>query len=253
MNILKKLFAKEDEKIIRTIKNEDDTLSVAENNEEITLKINNIVYSRLNKKSVYTGSYWDYFTPLPSLYKNPKVMMIGLGGGTIPYQLTRLYKKISIDVVEINKNIAELSKVFLKTKLKNVNVIINDGSKYVKRETNAYDILILDAYDGDHIPEIFLHNEFIKDAFNSLKKNGIMAINYALNLSALVYLERYTSKLKKFFKVYTINNPFTSGNMIILCSKEYDKDHILHDIKNCFKETKDNKAVVIGYRDMNPS
>jgi spermidine synthase len=253
MNILKRLFAKEDEKTIKTIKNEDDTLSVAENNEEITLKINNIVYSRLNKKSLYTGSYWDYFAPLPMLYPHPKIAMIGLGGGTILYQLTHLYKKINIDAIEINTSMVELSKFFLREKLKNVNIITEDGSKYIKRIKDGYDILILDAYERDHIPDVFLKEKFIEDAFNALKDDGVMAINYALNLSALVYLDRYTAKLKKLFNVYTINNPFTSGNMIILCSKKFDRDQLLQKISANFKETGESRSVMIGYRDMSPA
>ena len=45
------------------------------------------------------GKDWDYFTPLPLLYDKPNILMIGLGGGTIVYQINKLYsRKISMDV-----------------------------------------------------------------------------------------------------------------------------------------------------------
>lgn len=252
IEFIKKLFgSNKNEEVIKTIKDGDDTLSVVDTGDEITLKLNNVVYSRLNKKSIYTNSYWDYFSPLPALYKKSKVLMIGLGGGTVAYQLSKIFKtKVSIDIIEINKAMVELSTDFLPQKIKNCRIMVEDGSKYVKRVQNAYDVLILDAYEGDHIPEVFFTEEFINDASKTLKKDGVMAINYALNLSALVYLEHYLKNLRKVFKVYTINNPFTSGNMIILCSKEMNRDQILEKIGKNFKENNENKAVMIGYREM---
>lgn len=251
LNLVKKfLRIGTPEEIIKTIKSGDDTLSVIDMGDQITLKLNNVVYSRLNKKSIYTGSYWDYFSPLPMLYKKPNVLMIGLGGGTIAYQLTKLYKNISIDIVEISRPMVDMSDSFLPKKLKKVKIFVEDGAKYVKRKQSSYDIIILDAYDGDHIPDVFLDDEFLSDAYKCLKKDGVIAINYALNLSALVSLEHYLNKLRKLFKVYTINNPFTSGNMIILGSKTMNKDDILSVIRPHYKENKDNKAVIVGYREM---
>ncbi len=237
-------------KVLKEIKSGNDTLSVVDNGDEISLKLNNVVYSRLKKGKVYTGSYWDYFSPLPVLYKKPNILMIGLGGGTIAYQLTKLYRNVNLDIVEISKPMIELSDYFLPKKLKNVRIIQEDGLKYIKKKLNAYDLLILDAYDGDHIPEDFLNDEFVADAYKTLRKEGILAINYALNLSALVYLENYLNKLRKLFKVYTINNPFTSGNMIIIGSKEMNRDDILRLVRLGYKENKDNKSVMLGYREM---
>lgn len=252
IELLKNLFRRaRGETLLKEIKDGDDTLSVTDNGEELTLRLNSVVYSRLKKRSLYTGSYWDYFTPLPALYKKPKVLLIGLGGGTVVHQLVKLFgNKVSIDAVEINKSMVELSQYFLPKKAGNVRILIEDGSKYIKRKQNVYDILVLDAYEGDHIPDVFFTEEFIADAASCLKKDGIMAINYALSLTALVYLENYLKKLRTKFKVYTINNPFTSGNMIILCSKEMNRDEILAKIKGNVRETKGNRTVLVGYKQM---
>lgn len=252
LELFRALFKrKSSEKVIYSTKEGDDTISVVENGGERSVKLNNITYSRLNKKSVYTNSYWDYFTPLPALYKKPKVLMIGLGGGTIAFQLRKIFgDKVSIDIIELNPKMVEASKYFLPKKLKRVKIIVEDGAKYIKTKPDYYDIIILDAYEGNHIPAVFLAEEFIVDAHKSLKKDGIFAVNYALNLSALVYLEHYLKDLRRLFNVYTINNPFTSGNMLILGSKDLNRDEILKRIKENFKENDENKAVIIGYREM---
>ncbi len=252
LEAFKNLFRrKSSEKLIYSSKEGDDTISVVENDEERSVKLNNITYSRLNKKSIYTNSYWDYFIPLPALYKKPKILMIGLGGGTIAFQLKKIFgEKVSIDIIELSKKMVEASKYFLPKKLTGVKIIIEDGASYIKTKTDYYDIIILDAYEGDHIPSVFLANEFAADVNKALKNNGVFAVNYALSLSALVYLEHYLKDLRKLFNVYTINNPFTSGNMLILGSKSFNRDEILKKIKEDFKENDENKTVLMGYREM---
>jgi spermidine synthase len=249
LNRLFRSFRHEEE--IYSVKDNDDTISVIDYGEERALKLNNVVYSRLNKKSIYTGSYWDYFTPLPALFNNPRILMIGLGGGTVAFQLKKIFgKKVTIDIVEISRKMVEAAKYFLPVKLDKVSIIVDDGVKYIKTRHDFYDIIILDAYEGDHIPQPFFEDEFISAAHSALKSEGVLAINYALNLSALVYLEHYLKSLRRYFKTYTINNPFTSGNMIILCSKSMEKKDILEKIKKKVKQTKDNKPVLVGYNDM---
>ncbi len=252
LEAFKNLFRRKSaEKVIYSSKEGDDTISVVDSGNERSVKLNNITYSRLNNKSLYTNSYWDYFTPLPALYKKPKVLMIGLGGGTITFQLKKIFGgKVSIDVIELSKKMVEASEYFLQKKLNGVKIIVDDGARYIKTKRDFYDIVILDAYEGDRIPSVFLAEEFTLDAYKCLKSDGVFAVNYALSLSALVYLEHYLKDLRRLFNVYTINNPFTSGNMVILGSKEFNRDELLRRIKDGFKENDENRAVLTGYKEM---
>jgi spermidine synthase len=230
----------------------EDKLWIAGSDEGKTLKFNDIVYSRIIKNSIYTGYYWDYFTPLPSLYKKPKVLMIGLGGGTVAMQLTRIYKKgIKVDTVEINEKIIKLAKKFLGNDAKKFKILLDDGAKYIKR-ASGYDVVILDAYEADYIPEVFLGEEFVKDAFNALSDDGILAINYALNFKAFINLQSYLYRLERLFKVYEIR-PLLSGNIIVIASKRLEKEAIVEQIKKNFKMTKENHGVIEQYEGMKSS
>lgn len=253
MGIFDNLFKRSKPKELSSIyDNETDKLSIVKTDTNKELRFNNIVYSKLSDNSVYTGSYWDYFTPLPALYKKPNILMIGLGGGTIAIQMLKLFpaKKLHIDAIEISENMIKLAKEFGLKESAKLAIINADGSRFVKKEKNTYDIIILDAYISDRIPNVFIQEGFIRDCFSALTNNDILAVNYALGLHALIYLEPYLSRLREYFKVYKVN-PIMSGNMIIICSKALDKEKILHDITSSIKENKENGHVLREYKSMN--
>lgn len=251
MNIINKVIEKvRGEKVIRTEKDENKTLTLTKGPDGISVKFNGITYSRRAEKKIFTGSYWDYFTPLPLIYDKPDILMIGLGGGTIVYQINRLYpKNVKMDVVELDKKMVELSKEFIPEDIKKINLFIEDGIEFLKKTKKRYELVFLDAYDGDKIPDSFLEEKTIEDINQVLKEDGILAINYAMSFKAIILFQNYIGKLKKYFKVYLVNNPFGSGNTIILCSKKMNKAELLEKI-NKMKQEDDNMHVLKGYNNM---
>ncbi|MGC8670053.1 MAG: spermidine synthase, partial [Candidatus Micrarchaeia archaeon] len=216
----------------RTIAEIDEpgvTLKIVEKNGRRTLLYNNIVFSAIIKDSLYTHGYWDYFMPLPLLFENPSVMVIGLGGGTVPYQLETLYHNIRIDVIDIDPNMVSISKMFLPRDLK-AKVIIGDGAEYIQKVENSYDLIILDTYSNSKIPGAFLADAFIKNAHKALKQNGILAINYALSSDNLPYFVDYTKRLESHFKVGIVS-AYNLGNRIIVCMKGIEKEGLDKAVK----------------------
>ncbi|MCL4399229.1 fused MFS/spermidine synthase [Candidatus Parvarchaeota archaeon] len=234
------------ERVLKTWKSGNDTISIVENDEERILKFNNVVYSKLKKDSFYTGAYWDYFLPLVSIFDSPDIFMIGLGGGTIIYQIEKLFHVNSLNVAEINEKMIEAAKFFIGQDVSKY-AVKKDGLEAIRDSRARYDLIILDAYKGDSIPEPFLDENFAKEAEKALKTDGILAINYALTFKGILYMERYLSKLRKFFKVYTLNDQLISGNTIIICSKKMNRDEILLNIRRRFKTTEDSMALFKAY------
>ena len=251
MNIINKMIEKiKGEKVIKTEKDNNKILTLTEGPEGISVKFNGITYSRRTEKGIFTGSYWDYFTPLPLLYNKPNILMIGLGGGTIVYQINRLYgRKVDMDVVEIDEKMVKLAREFIPEDIKKINLFVEDGIEFLKKSKKKYELVFLDAYDGDKIPDSFLDERTISYINDILTVDGVLAINYAMSFKAIVFFQNYISKLKKYFKVYLVNNPLGSGNTIILCSKKMDKTEILERI-NKMKKEEDNMHVIKGYNNM---
>ncbi len=251
MSIINKIFERlKGEKIIRSEKDQNKVLTLTKGPDGLSVKFNGITYSRIAPNRIFTGSYWDYFTPLPLLFEKPEILMIGLGGGTIVHQLIKLYgKKTKMDVVEIDPKMVELSKDFIGKDINKINLLIDDGIKFLRRNDKKYNLLFLDAYDSDKIPDEFLEEETIENMDKALTEYGVLAINYAMSFKAIVFLQNYINKLKKHFKVYLVNNPLGSGNTILICSKKMDKKEILSKVDK-MKKNKENMHVIKGYENM---
>lgn len=209
---------------------------------------NGITYSRMPNDSIYTGSYWDFFLPLAYLYKNPKILMIGLGGGTIAYQLDSLFSsKINLDIVEIDKDVVEIAKKFypgIKT-----NIIIEDGVNFVKGK-KGYDAIILDAYNNLDIPEGFMSEDFINDAYDALNAEGILAINLTGGMAQKMRFLSYNKLLLKRFKQLFVVKGGRAMNLIELCSKDIGKEEIIKRLKSNMKIDNENKHIFEGYKKM---
>lgn len=200
-----------------------------------------ITYSELRLNALYTGAYYDLFLPLPSFYENPKILMIGLGLGTIAHQLNQTYKIGSnLDVVEIEEDMIETSKRFLPNE--NYNIINGDGAEFIKHSKRKYDIIILDAFDGPDIPHIFLTKEFVEDSYAALKEDGILAIN------SLTQYKNYDDILKKKFKLFRLRQPVYIGNRVLICTKSLHKDYMSDKTKS--SAVKGNSGIVKAFEEM---
>lgn len=121
---------------------------------------------------------------LGALLLNPdprSILIIGLGGGTLPRALARLLPGAEIDVVEIDPAVVAVAqKYFGFQPDAHEHVFEEDGRAYVRRmlRTNKrYGLIILDAYDNQYIPEHLLTREFLAQVRGLLLPGGLVAAN----------------------------------------------------------------------------
>lgn len=121
---------------------------------------------------------------LGALYAMPQpqsILIIGLGGGTLPRALTQLLPGARIDVVEIDPAVVEVAEEYFGFEEgRNVDAIEADGRVFVKRamrEGRRYDLIMLDAFDHEYIPEHLLTREFLQEVKSLLPPNGVLAAN----------------------------------------------------------------------------
>jgi spermidine synthase len=235
-------------KIITEIK--ESNIVVAERKDDRILMSDNIIYSRLSKYSIYTRSYWDYFLPLPSLFDEPRILLIGLGGGTIPFQLGKIYgTSRNVDAVELDENMVKASKAFL-TESIDANIIVADGASYIKGKKEEYDVIMMDSFKKDNIPDQFISNEFVQNAHSALKRDGILAINYTFSVLGLAREAPYRKKLRRLFNLYTIDLSPTLRNQVFIASKSMLKDEINRIIEAKFPKSHENGFIFDGYKRM---
>lgn len=210
------------------------------------LKYNNTIHSILDEKRRYTNSYHDYFLPIPLLYKNPRILVVGLGGGTIPFRLSKMYgKNATIEVVESEREMIKAALHFLPSR-PNFKITVSDGFSYIRRVKGKYDLIILDAFVDDHIPEVFLTEKFISSAKRALADDGILAINYA---PGFLYMYVYLHRLGRFFKTSRIRN-ILFGNYILICSKRFTRKEIKEKILHRMKPDSENAFLIRAFNSL---
>ncbi|WP_226911415.1 spermidine synthase [Gallaecimonas mangrovi] len=121
---------------------------------------------------------------LAGLLVNPKpqrILMVGLGGGSVPTVLHELYPDSQIDVVEIDPAVEKVAKAYFGFKESaKMQVTISDARVFIKRAAlshQQYDLVILDAFNGDYIPEHLMTEEFLEESKGLLSDQGVLVAN----------------------------------------------------------------------------
>jgi spermidine synthase len=228
---------------------DEDEFRIEDRGSERVLTYGGITYSKLKGAGIYTGEYWDYFIPAAHIFQRPRVLLIGLGGGTVAFQLAELmHDSIELDVVELNRRAVELSNAFAPGI--RANIMLGDGAAYVETTNKRYDVILLDAYISSRIPEQFLQRRFIEGASAALSEDGVLAINYAMNFMGVLAFRDYVRKLRERFSVFRVNTAIFEGNVILLCSKKLGREEMLGRISKNMRLSRDTEPLMRNYKSM---
>ena len=150
-----------------------------------------------------------------------RILIIGLGGGTMSNTLHQIFPEAHITNVEIDPAVIKVARDYFSFfENERITASAQDGRIFVKRATikkQQYDLIILDAFNGDYIPEHLMTKEFLQETKQLLSENGVLAAN-TFSASDLYNFESATYKavFGDFFNVRNNNN----SNRIILASNK---------------------------------
>jgi spermidine synthase len=110
-----------------------------------------------------------------------RALVMGLGGGAFPMMLHRRFPGMKVDVVEINPVVADVAKRYFGVKEdERLKIVIEDGARYMKGKEPLYDVILLDAYSDEGIPEHLRDAPFFEEVKARLTPKGASVINIAL-------------------------------------------------------------------------
>ena len=146
-----------------------------------------------------------------------RILVAGLGGGTLPTALAALLPEATLDVVEIDPAVVALAKRYFGFEATaRLRLEVADARVFVKRALargERYDAVLLDAYGGDYILAHLLTREFLAEVRALLPPGGVVAAN-TFSASRLYDAESatYQAVFGTFFNLKTTG----SGNRIVL-------------------------------------
>ena len=109
------------------------------------------------------------------------VLVIGLGGATLPTALHKILPEAVIDSVEIDPAVVRVARRYFGYETgPRQRVFVEDGREFVeraRREGRRYDMVMLDAFDVDYIPPQLLTVEFLETLKGILAPGGFVVTN----------------------------------------------------------------------------
>jgi spermidine synthase len=156
-------------------------LVVVEDGDRRYLRANNLYHSvmYLNDRHGRGLPYADYMD-IAFVY-NPgikRVLVIGLGGGTVPKRFVRDYPQVTVDVVEIDAEVIKIADRFFEVKAgPRLKIHEGDGRMFLRRTDEQWDMIVLDAYYADSVPFFLCTKEFFEIARSRLRPGGVLVNN----------------------------------------------------------------------------
>ncbi|MBU2926167.1 fused MFS/spermidine synthase [Colwellia sp. C2M11] len=157
-----------------------------------------------------------------------RILIVGLGGGTMSNTLAQLYPQSEINNIEIDPAVIKVARDYFGFLESNkIKTYAQDGRIFIKRallKKESYDWIILDAFNGDYIPEHLMTKEFLQEAKALLSDNGILSAN-TFSLSKLYAHESATYKAV-FGDFYQVTNNANSNRIIVVSKNGFSNNRI---------------------------
>jgi spermidine synthase len=136
-------------------------------------------YMMLTEKDEFI--YHEMITHVPmAVHPHPRnILVVGGGDGGVVRELTRYEAVESIDLVEIDPLVVEVCKKYLpftacRLDDPRVRIHYEDGVKFVRKQEDAYDLIIVDSTDPFGPGEGLFTREFYGSCCKALREDGIL-------------------------------------------------------------------------------
>ncbi len=147
-----------------------------------TLELNEgqAVHSIRRPGTYLTGDYWDEMLVLP-FATSPRppgsIAILGNAAGTTARAYGHFFPQTRIDAVEIDGELTEIGRRYFDLRGPRLHTHAADARPFLRRTTQRYDAIVVDAYRQPYIPFYLSTKEFFELARDRLRPGGVLLIN----------------------------------------------------------------------------
>lgn len=155
-------------------------------NKHLEVILKNGRYQLCTEHAIY--SYDDLYNNFRQAFseidiKHQKVqdsLLLGLGLGSIPFMLEEVFDcSFPMTAVEIDEEVIYLAEKYVLTHLQNpIQCICTDALQFLEINQQEYDLICMDIFQDDVIPDAFRQKDFLQLIENRLSPNGIFLFNH---------------------------------------------------------------------------
>ncbi len=128
-------------------------------------------------------------------YKIQKVLLLGLGLGSVPLLLEQSFNKnFQYTAVEIDPVVISFAKKYgLGTLHSPIDLICTDAHSYVMQSKDQFDLIIVDLFIDTEVPLVFEHPEWVRKLKTLMSSEGLLMYN------RMTLTEETQAQTQKFF------------------------------------------------------
>ena len=170
-----------------------------------------------------------------------RVLIVGLGGGSLPSLLRKHYPRMTIDVVDIDPDVVAVAKKFFGFREDaSMRVFVEDGRRFIEKCKQPYDIIFLDAYGPENIPYDLATKEFLLAARRAVGPKGVVAGNVWSQASNSLHDAMLRTYQEAFDDLYVIRAKDTENEIFLALPRKepLDRDDLAQRASRLSKEGK---------------
>jgi len=173
------------QKIISYIKDVSLEETFSEFNPHLEVLLVNGRHQLITKDAIYSyddkyDNFYDSFKKVNwDKFKPQKVLVLGLGLGSVIYILEKKFKLIfDYTAIEIDYEIVRMAHKYTLKNLKSyVEVMLVDAETYLNITSENYDLILMDIFQSAEIPSKFQNIDFLKQLSSRINPDGMLFYN----------------------------------------------------------------------------
>ncbi len=145
-----------------------------------------------------------------------RVLVVGLGGGSLPMFLRKHYPAAAIDVAEIDPGVVDVAKQlfgFQEDELTRAHV--GDGRQFIESVRQGYDIIFLDAFGAREVPRHLTTQEFLLAVRRALAPSGVVVSNIWRPSHNPLYDSMVRTHQEAFDELFILDVPGDVNNILL--------------------------------------
>lgn len=144
-----------------------------------------------------------------------KLLLVGLGGGSIAKYVWKYCPQIKQTVVELNPQVIQVARshFFVPDDDARLQIIEGDGVAYLQQHPGSVDWLMMDAFGSNGLPPDFCTQAFFDDCADALTPDGLFTINlWGSDKKFDIYMQRMEQTFDQRVLMMPTGKP---GNIIV--------------------------------------
>jgi spermidine synthase len=168
--------------------------------------------------------------PLMALGGARDVLIVGGGDGGVLREVLKHASVRRAVLVEIDRRVIELSRAHLPSlgagafSDPRAEIVVDDGAAFLRRTTDAFDAILIDAPDPVGPGRALFRSEFLAACRSRLRPGGILVAQCGVSFLQTAQIRRTVSRLGELFQgvtAYTVSVPtYYGGAMTFACATD---------------------------------